>query len=211
MTDDHIEDLLRRAGPVPRDPDPAVWAAITDEVGAEGSGEHDGTDPDRPAPVELRPARQAGPPRRWPSLVAAAAAGALLTWGASELLGADEEAPPDPQTVVARAELSSLSEPTQPEGSARVVTVDGHQVLEVDLTQAPAPGDGYLEVWLLTPDVSGLVTVGVLDGRTGQFALPAGVDLDAYPVVDISREQLDGDPTHGGDSLIRGQLSTGST
>lgn len=210
MTDERIEDLLRRAGQVERDPGPVVWSAISDAVRADGSGEPGRTDSDIPVAVQLRPAPQARGTRRWPSLVAAAAAGALVTWGALELTGTDE-ADPDAQTVVARAELSSLSEPTQPEGSARVVTVDGRQVLEVDLTQAPAPDDGYLEVWLLTPDVSGLVTVGVLDGRTGQFALPAGVDLDAYPVVDISREQLDGDPTHGGDSLIRGQLSTGST
>lgn len=208
MTDEHIEDLLRRAGPVPRDPEPAVWESISGAVRRGDPGEHDRADLHSPAAVELRPAGHPRTTRRWPSLAAAAAAGAVLTWGALELTGADGDAEPDTQTVVAQAELSSLSEPAQPEGSARVVTVEGHQALEVDLTQAPARGDGYLEVWLLKPDVSGMVTIGVLDGSTGQFALPAGVDLADYPVVDISREKLDGDPTHGGDSLIRGQLST---
>ena len=46
----------------------------------------------------------------------------------------------------------------------------------------PRPGRvvrrGFREVWLLKPDVSGLVSVGTLDGSSGRFDLPAGLDLE---------------------------------
>jgi hypothetical protein len=32
------------------------------------------------------------------------------------------------------------------------------------------------------------------------------LDLRDYPVVDISREPLDGDPAHSADSISRGEL-----
>ena len=87
-----------------------------------------------------------------------------------------------------------------------MVSVDGHQRLRVELAERPDAEDGYLEVWLLRPDVSGMVTLGVLDAESGEFPLPAGLDLEEYAVVDISREHMDGDPGHGGDSLVRGQV-----
>ena len=36
--------------------------------------------------------------------------------------------------------------------------------------------------------------------------LPAGISLADYPVVDISAEPYDGDPTHSTDSVVRGTL-----
>jgi hypothetical protein len=56
------------------------------------------------------------------------------------------------------------------------------------------------------PDVSGLVSLGTLDGSSGRFDLPAGLDLDQFSVVDVSEEQFDGDPAHSGDSIVRGPL-----
>ena len=48
--------------------------------------------------------------------------------------------------------------------------------------------------------------LGVLEGDTGEYLLPAGLELSEYPVVDISREHMDGDPGHGGDSVVRGEV-----
>jgi hypothetical protein len=73
---------------------------------------------------------------------------------------------------------------------------------------APAPDGTYREVWLLRPDVSGLVSLGMLEGDQGRFDLPDGLDLADYPVVDVSEEHFDGDPAHSGDSVVRGDLST---
>jgi hypothetical protein len=36
--------------------------------------------------------------------------------------------------------------------------------------------------------------------------IPESVDLARYSVVDISAEPVDGDPTHSGDSIVRGAL-----
>ena len=91
-------------------------------------------------------------------------------------------------------------------GSAQVRTApDGTRSLVVDLDDAPGV-EGYLEVWLLKPDVSGLVSLGTLDGTSGTFALPADLDLAQFPVVDVSDEPLDGDPAHSGVSVVRGAL-----
>ena len=41
---------------------------------------------------------------------------------------------------------------------------------------------------------------------TVEFAIPAGVDVGDFPIVDVSLEPFDGDPTHSGDSIVRGQI-----
>lgn len=201
--------LLRRAGVVERTPPESVWRGIvaalsssssssptSDERGVAGGGA-----PVVPLGEPVRGRRNARRRAAAPwALVAAAAAGALVTWAGLGLAEAEDQGQP-----LASGSLTPLAAPG-PSGSAEVVTVDGQQRLRVELTGQPDAGDGYLEVWLLRPDVSGMVTLGVLDGQSGEFALPEGVDLGEYPVVDISREHLDGDPAHGGDSLVRGEV-----
>lgn len=185
--DDHaVIAVLRRGGEVEVPPPPHVWEAVRQALG-------------QPGVVSLADRRR----RRWAGpaqLLAAAAVGALVTWAGVGL--ADREVPPE---LVASGELGALAAGA-PEGRAEVVSVDGHQRLRVELAERPDPGDGYLEVWLLRPDVSGMVTLGVLDGEAGEFPLPAGLDLEEYAVVDISREHMDGDPGHGGNSLVRGEV-----
>lgn len=195
-----VADLLRRAGVVEEAPPGRVWdgivAALSQAPGPVGSG---GT-PSRRAPVPTLRGRRTAP---W-SLLAAAAAGALVTWLGLDLAGGAGDAQTDAR-LVASGPLAPLGASAL-SGTAEVVQVDGGQRLRVELTGQPDAGDGYLEVWLLRPDVSGMVTLGVLAGTSGEFPLPDGVDLGEYPVVDISREHLDGDPGHGGDSLVRGQV-----
>jgi len=49
--------------------------------------------------------------------------------------------------------------------------------------------------------------VGTLGaGSSSSFPLPPGVSLADYPVVDISLEAYDGDPTHSAISVARGTL-----
>jgi hypothetical protein len=38
------------------------------------------------------------------------------------------------------------------------------------------------------------------------FVLPENLDVGEFPVVDVSNEPIDGDPTHSGDSIVRGVL-----
>jgi anti-sigma-K factor RskA len=93
------------------------------------------------------------------------------------------------------------------EGNAEVVADGDGSRLRVQL-DAPEPTDGYYEVWLLEPSVERMVQVGVVRAGTTTLDLPEGIDLGEYPIVDVSVEPLDGDPTHSGVSVARGVLDS---
>jgi hypothetical protein len=138
--------------------------------------------------------------RAGPWLLGAAAAVVAVLAGVVGvgLLAGDDEA-----SVVARADLEVLEQGVDP-GSARLVDADGRLVLELDAELGPV--DGFHEVWLLTPEVDGLVSLGPVRAD-GRYELPAGVDPERFSVVDVSIEPLDGDPTHSGRSVLRGPLT----
>lgn len=203
-TDDRVPEVLGRGGVVEHAPPPHVWEAIVRSLsGARSLGVVRNDRADRGDQGDLRPLRTGARRRtRWAAIpiLAAAAVGAVLTWAGMGLV--DREAPGE---LLVGGELAALSEGGT-DGRAEIVEVAGQQHLRIALADRPDAGDGYLEVWLLRPDVSGMVTLGVLQGDSGEFLLPAGLDVGEYAVVDISREHLDGDPRHGGDSLVRGEI-----
>jgi len=135
---------------------------------------------------------------RWVWPVAAAAAVAVAVGVAAVVAGSDDDEP----VPVATATLEPLGD--EGSGSAELVEGDGELQLVVDTTGVD-PGDGFVEVWVIDTEVERLVSLGPLrpDGR---YDLPPGLDPEAFPIVDVSREPLDGDPTHSGDSVLRGQL-----
>ena len=148
----------------------------------------------------------AGRRRRGPVIAAVAAATGLIVgglggaWWVSDLRGR-----PVQDVVVARAVLDPLPG-WAATGAARVErTPDGRRVLVVSLAGDGKNGD-FLQVWLIDRAVQRLVSVGVLTGTQGRFALPAGLDLTDFPVVDVSEEPFDGNPAHSGDSVVRGVL-----
>jgi anti-sigma-K factor RskA len=107
---------------------------------------------------------------------------------------------------IAAATLDAF--PAHPDASGTAVIVekpDGARQVQVDL-EAAEPSDGFREVWLITEDASALVSLGLLEGSTGVFPVPDDIDLREYVLVDISQEPADGDPTHSGDSIVRGEL-----
>jgi hypothetical protein len=169
-------------------PPPRVWDAIAAATGVAATPE-----PVLAPVVQLRPRRT-----RWLAAAAAAAVVAGLT-GAVALTRDGGGA------VVAQTTLDPLDDDAS-SGSAEVRERDGVRSLEVDL-DAPSLGEGYYEVWLLRPDVTGLVPLGVVHQGTNVVPLPTGLDLGSYPVVDVSIEPLDGDPAHSGVSVARGSLS----
>lgn len=191
-------------------PAPQVWDRVAAELGLAGatpaatatpsaSATSASSSADGIAPVVPLDSRR---PRagRW---IAAAAAVGLVVGGGATWWVANR---PDPVTVIASAVLEPLPG-WDATGSAVVETrSDGSRVLVVDVDQSESSEDGFREVWLLKPDVSGLVSLGTLAGTSGRFDLPAGLDLDQFSVVDVSEEQFDGDPAHSGDSIVRGPL-----
>lgn len=204
-------------------PSPGVWARIITELdlSARPSGQTG-----RP-PVEPSVQPQAGPPeveastreatvtslserrarRIRPSglLLAAAGIGGVVVGGVATavVLGDSTQ---QSATVAASTELAPLPD-WDTDGTAEVtVDADGRQVLQVSVSQAASSASGYQEVWLIDTDVEGMVSLGILDGTSGSFVVPEGVDVAAFPIVDVSLEPLDGDPTHSGNSITRGQI-----
>ena len=104
--------------------------------------------------------------------------------------------------VVATATLEPLADVDV--AHAELVTDDDERSLEIDSLYLP-PIDGYYELWLMTRDGDGLVSLGPV-GNRARAAVPAAIDIARFSVVDISREPPDGNPVHSTDSVLRGQL-----
>jgi len=178
------------------EPPPHVWPAIAAATGHSRAAA-------TPARMERSGPARTGRRIAW-TLAAAivgvlAGAGAVLGWQA--VTGDDPAGDP---ALVAQAALDPLPDRSAT-GVARVVDDADRRRLVIDLDPAESV-DGYLVVWLLKPDVSGMVSLGVLAGDTVELDIPDGLDLDTFSVVDVSVEPFDGDPTHSGDSLVRGAL-----
>lgn len=211
-------------------PPPGVWEAIAAATGVtvpprpEVVAASAQTAPERPllavpSPTATGPAAEQPPagsvvplrPRRRPLLLVAAAAvvGAVIGAGAVAVLR-DGGTRPDPgpvATSVAAVDLDPLAD-NDASGRAEVVErPDGTRVLQVQL-RAGALDDRYYEVWLIDEAVQDMVPVGVARSGTVSFELPGGLDLGRFPIVDVSVEPLDGDPTHSGVSVARGVLDT---
>lgn len=160
-------------------------------------------------------------PRRAPWLLGAAAGillGAAGAWMAWSVLGQSTPpaAGPAPSTapapgtgpaaaVIGEAVLTPLGGHSA-RGRALVEQLpDGTRQVVVTLPQQQLTG--YREVWLGSADLSRMVSLGVLGQGSHAFVVPGGLDLAAYPVLDVSDEPYDGDPAHSADSLARGKLS----
>jgi anti-sigma-K factor RskA len=176
-------------------PPPRVWDAIAAATGVSTSLTNDPGVAPAPAAVPFRS-------RRRPVLLAAAAVltGAVVGAGAVAVVqstGEDGEA-------VATVELDLLPDAS---GSADVVVRDdGSRVLEIDLDAPALADDRYYEVWVIDRSVSGMYPLGAVEPGTQTVELPDGIDLAEYPLLDVSVEPLDGDPTHSGVSVARGDL-----
>lgn len=179
--------------PAPLQPPPErVWERIEAEIEAERAV--------APAPIALESRRR----RRLPLLlVGAAAAGAAVVLGVQAILPDGGGAPP--ATELASATLDPLPG-WATAGSAVLQNGPDGRVLTVELP-GDEPVDGYREVWLISTDLSRLVSLGVLTGDSGSFDLPDGVDVTDFALVDVSDEPVNGDPAHSGASIARGELA----
>jgi len=201
-------------------PPPEVWERIRAEVEA---GEPSAVEAGESSPVEgeraelstatahVAPRRRR---RRWstrfvvPVTVAALVVGIVAGTG----IGSWWQSSQNAQTgiALAGAELDPFPDWAKSRGSAVVeVLPNGTRqvVVDVDTAGEPGPSDARLrEVWLIAADGTGLVSIGYLDGSEGIFEVPSGVDLAKYSLVDVSAEPDNGDTTHSGNSIVRGEL-----
>ena len=175
----------------------------TSSASETGTGE---TPPSAPVPLASR--RRGGVPL-W--LASAAAVTALVAGlgGGGRSVGEPEAAPVEPEppgSVVAATSLTALDSDA-PRGAVEAVN-DADDVVTVSV-RATALGDepGFHEVWLINVDGERMVALGILArSDNGTFEVPRRLLEEGYRIVDISVEPDDGDPTHSGVSLARGEL-----
>ncbi len=159
---------------------------------------------DESAPAPTQAAGAGSRPRALTRAMVGLAASAALVLA---IVGVWSLVRPAQVVEVAAATLAAFPDHPDAAGSAVVVEeADGERVVRVELDTEESEGDGYREVWLITADASALVSLGILDGSEGEFAIPDDIDIHQYVLVDVSQEPLDGDPAHSGDSIVRGEL-----
>jgi len=154
--------------------------------------------------AERLPAAQVPKTRtRWlaaaAALIIVAGGGLAVASGAFDRGGAGTEVA---STTLTNEELPIVFDQG---GSAVLVDNGGDLVLEVDVPTLPAEAQSFYEVWLIDTKVEGMISLGVLSAD-GLIDVPDSVVAADFPVVDISVEPLDGDPTHSGRSILRGVL-----
>jgi hypothetical protein len=198
-----IPEFAAPGAPVP--PPPGVWDAIAAATGVSSrpQAEAPAAPVAEPAPeATVLPFRS----RRRPVLLAAAAAVAGAVIGAGAVAVLDRTG--DDGDAITTVALDPLAD-NEASGRAEVVVrEDGSRIVEVDLDAPALDDDAYYEIWLIDPDVVGMVPLGIVSPGTQTFEVPEGLDLDAFPIVDVSVEQLDGDPLHSGVSVARGQIES---
>jgi len=182
-------------------PPPRVWRRVAAATGvsAEPATPYS-LNTARPAPS----GRRRRPRLRVLALTAAAVVAAVaVTLAATRLV---DRAPAE--RVAAVADLAAVpAAQTAASGVARVLDGADGERLHLHVTGLPLR-PGYYEVWLINPDTSQMVSVGVLrDGGDELLPLPSTIDLRRYRLVDVSAEDYDGDVTHSGRSLLRGTLA----
>ncbi|WP_084039049.1 anti-sigma factor [Demequina sp. NBRC 110053] len=206
-------------------PPARVWDAIVAELEADDSTDTSGdearasvgaaapAEPGTAQPSTAQPPRATGADelaarrsRRqpWWTVGAAAAAGVVIggVGVGAVLMSSEDDAD---LRVVAQTTLTDLASEAGAGEAILEARPDGTQVLVID-TEFEELDDAYLEVWLIDESIEGMVSLGHLTSTTNEFVIPAGFDVAAFPIVDISVEPLDGVPTHSGASVTRGVL-----
>ncbi|MEZ5230458.1 MAG: anti-sigma factor [Acidimicrobiales bacterium] len=213
-----VADLLLE-GPIeiePEQPSASLWAAIAAQLEVDLA-----IDRDRPlTPVQPLERRRSGTDTaaskpafrassRWSGRTAALTLIAAAVLLIAVPLGLSLRSRDNDPEILAAADLEVL-DPAATFGHADLVAESGGEAIALDY-EATAPTDEYLELWLLAVDDDGgvedLRSLGRVEGD-GPYELPADIDRDRFNVVDISIEADDGDATHSGHSILRGQLTS---
>jgi hypothetical protein len=150
--------------------------------------------------------RRSSRARRALSLALAASIALVIGFGLGFLV---ERFVQPTETVIERAQLQALPAWPGARGEAWVERDgSGDRFLEVRV-DSTSPDPGYRQVWLIDRNVDAMASMGFLNNGVGRFNIPDDLDLNQFPIVDVSAEPAnDADPAHSGDSIVRGQLAS---
>lgn len=110
--------------------------------------------------------------------------------------------------LVARASLSGegLDPGGDSTGAAELLEGSSGWKVAIQADDLPDPPAGsYYEAWLLGSGPGQVQSLGALRGDE-RFAVPDGLAIEDFPLVDVSIEPIDGNPAHSSKSVLRGEL-----
>lgn len=193
-------------------PPPDLRARVMAEALGRPTATLDGTGTGTGEPPPSDPVPLASRRRGVPVWLASAAAVLALVAGLGVgrmSVGEPEAAPVEPEptgSVLAATDLTALDSDA-PRGAVQAVN-DSDDVVTVSVRATELGDDpGFHEVWLINVDGERMVALGILArSDNGTFEVPRRLIEEGYRIIDISVEPDDGDPTHSGVSLARGEL-----
>ena len=198
-------------------PPPDIWAGISNElfapVDSAETAAHN-SDAAEANLIDLRTERStreqvSAPPKadlsepgssRSPLLLVAAAIIGLLVIGGAAVAFISGDSNP-----VYAADISNADLPELYEGTASA-EIDDARTLMIEF-DSELPTDEPVELWLIRPDLSDMVSLGIVEPGDSSWTVPEGIDPADYSLVDLSIEPDDGDETHSGRSILRGELT----
>ena len=152
--------------------------------------------------------------RRGTAFFAAAAAAVVVVIGALVVAASGNDSPSFEVVGDARLDWQEgfVNEGAELTVDATILGTDSAQAVQLNAAALPPRAGEDLELWLIGIDTSGELTIstlGIIESDAGStYMVPDDFDSSTFDtvLVDISYEPRDGDETHSGASIVRGQI-----
>jgi anti-sigma-K factor RskA len=152
--------------------------------------------------------------RRGTAFFAAAAAAVVVVIGALVVAASGNDSPSFEVVGDARLDWQEgfVDEGVTLTVDATILGTESAQAVQLSAAALPPRAGEDLELWLIGIDAAGELTISTLgiieSDADGTYEVPDDFDSSAFDtvLVDISYEPRDGDETHSGASIVRGEI-----
>ena len=152
--------------------------------------------------------------RRGTAFFAAAAAAVVVVIGALVVAASGNDSPSFEVVGDARLDWQEgfVDEGVTLTVDATILGTESAQAVQLSAAALPPRAGEDLELWLIGIDAAGELTIstlGIIESNAdGTYEVPDDFDSSAFDtvLVDISYEPRDGDETHSGASIVRGEI-----
>ena len=152
--------------------------------------------------------------RRGTAFFAAAAAAVVVVIGALVVAASGNDSPSFEVVGDARLDWQEgfVDEGAELTVDATILGTGSAQAVQLSAAALPPRAGEDLELWLIGIDAAGELTISTLgiieSDADGTYKVPDDFDSSAFDtvLVDISYEPRDGDETHSGASIVRGEI-----